>query len=178
LAADLRLNSVDVFSSAFNVEQLFSCVVSGDASAGGSFVESRPVLYLSEGRKAVLDLGSTITTAKKAVNERGVIETVGYEKFSDGLSLSLMLCRVSSGRYVVDIDLSISTFDKVTNDSGVPNLHNQILKVPGVLCNDNCVCFVGQLKRTDKIKKFGFFGFDGSVTRDLVTIWLRVREVK
>jgi hypothetical protein len=178
LAADLRINSVDVFSSAFNIEQLFSCVVSGDASLGGSVVESRPVLYLSEGRVAKLDLGSSITAAKKAVNERGVIETIGYEKFSDGLSLSLLLCRVFEGLYSVALDLSISTFDKIVNDSGVPNSHSQVLKVPGILCNDNSVCFVGQLRKTDKTKNFSVFGFDSDVSTDLITIWLRVREVK
>jgi hypothetical protein len=178
LAADLRINSIDVFASSFNIEQLFSCVVSGDVSVGGSVVESRPVLYIAEGRVAKLDLGSSITTAKKAVNERGVIETVGYEKFSDGLSLSLLLCRVFEGRYSVDLDLSISTFDKIVNDSGVPNTRSQVLKVPGILCNDNCVCFVGQLRKTDKTKNFSVFGFDRDVSSDLITIWLRVREVK
>jgi hypothetical protein len=179
LAADLRLNSVDVFSSAFNIEQLFSCVVSGDFGFGGTVVDSRPVLYLSEGRQVRFDFGNTVTVAKKAVNERGVIETIGYDKFSDGLVMSLMLNRVFDGRYSLDFDLSLSTFDtSKNNESGVPNLHNQVLKIPGILCNDNCVCFVGQLQKSSKAKNFSLFGFDGSVTRDLTTVWLRVREVK
>jgi hypothetical protein len=176
--ADLRFNAVDIFSSSVNLESLFECMLSGDLSLGGVVVDSRPVLYLSEGREAKLELGSTVTVGRSAVNERGVIETVGYEKFSDGLSLTLALCRVSDDRYSVNMDLTISTFEKTSSDAGIPNLRSSILNVPGVLCRDNSVCFVGQIKNTDKTKKFGLFGFDYTGTTDLVTVWLRVREVK
>jgi type II secretory pathway component GspD/PulD (secretin) len=178
LTADLRFNSVDIFSSAFNVEQLFSMFVSADAKIGSALIDTRPVLLLSEGRKAVFEVGSEVTKERKAVSDNGVIETTGYDKFNDGIILSLMLSRVSDERYSIDLDLEVSAFDKTDTSSVVPTKNHSVLRSPGLLIRDGGVVYAGSLKRKDASKAFGLFSIDASRLSDMLTIWVRVREIK
>jgi hypothetical protein len=177
LTGDLRIRSVDVFSSSFNVSELFQMFVDAQGGLSSAFVDTRPVLYLSEGRKSVFKVGSDIVRERKAVNESGIIETVGYERFSDGISLSLNLSKISEERYSVDLDLSISSFDK-KDKSTVPAKTNSVLQSPGLLLKDGGICYAGSLKNRDSSKVFGLFSIGGFSSSDILTIWLRVREVK
>jgi Flp pilus assembly secretin CpaC len=179
LTGDLKIKSVDVFSSAFNIEELFQMFLDADAGLGSSSVDARPVLTLSEGRKAVFEVGSEIVRERKAVNERGIMETTGYEKFADGIDLTLMLNRVSDERYSLDLSLSVSTFDRSEkNDTGIPIKNKSVLKSPGLLVRDGGVVYAGSLKRKDGNKVFGLFSIDGLRSSDVLTIWVRVREVR
>ena len=56
---------------------------------------------------------------RKAMTDRGGIETTGYEKFQDGMKLSLALSRVSADHYAVDFDLDVSTFDQSKKSSDI-----------------------------------------------------------
>jgi type II secretory pathway component GspD/PulD (secretin) len=178
LTADLRFNSVDIFSSAFNVEQLFSMFVDANAKLGSALIDTRPVLLLSEGRKAEFQVGSEIMRERKAVNESGIIQTTGYDKFTDGITLSLNLSRVSDERYSVDLELEVSAFDKTETLSSIPAKNNSVLKSPGLLIRDGGVVYAGSLKRKDTSKVFGLFSLDTSRMSDMLTIWIRVREIK
>jgi type II secretory pathway component GspD/PulD (secretin) len=178
LTADLRFNSVDIFSSAFNVEQLFSMFVSADAQLGSVLIDTRPVLLLSEGRKAEFEVGSEIVRERRAVNDNGVIQTTGYDKFSDGIILSLNLSRVSEERYSVDMELEVSAFDRTDRTSVVPTKSHSVLKSPGLLIRDGGVVYAGSLKRKDASKVFGLFSIDTARMSDMLTIWLRIREIK
>jgi type II secretory pathway component GspD/PulD (secretin) len=178
LTADLRFNSIDIFSSAFNVEQLFSMFVSADAKLGSILIDTRPVLLLSEGRKAVFEVGSEITRERKTVSETGVTQTVGSDTFSDGIILSLNLSRISDERYTIDLDLEVSTFDKTDRTSYVPSKNRSVLRSPGLLIRDGGVVYAGSLKRKDASKMFGLFSIDTARSSDMLTIWVRVREIK
>jgi type II secretory pathway component GspD/PulD (secretin) len=178
LTADLRFNSVDIFSSAFNIEQLFSMFVSADAKLGSVLIDTRPVLLLSEGRKASFEVGNEVVRERKAVSENGVIQTTGYDKFTDGIILSLNLSRVSDERYSIDMDLEVSAFDKTDKVSVVPTKSHSVLKSPGLLLRDGGVVYAGSLKRKDASKIFGLFSIDTARMSDMLTIWLRIREIK
>jgi hypothetical protein len=177
LSADLEFNQVDIFSSAFNIEQLFSMFVNGDAATGWSQISQRPVLYLSEGRKVTFSDGKEITRERKTLTENGAVETTGYTKFMDGLQLSLLLNRVSDKSYTVDVDLSVSIFDK-TDKATIPATDKSELKAEGLLIQDSQVYYVGSLRRDNRSNKGGLFSFDGNKSHDMITIWLRVRELK
>jgi hypothetical protein len=150
-------------------------------SAGKGFasVEQRPVLYLSEGRTAKFEVGSEIVREKKSVSENGVINTTGYEKFQDGLKLSLTLGRVSAESYAVDFELDVSTFDasKKTGDT-IPPADKSVLTLPGLLVKDSHIYYVGSLKRKDSRRVFSLFGIDTGKSNDHLTVWFRVRELK
>jgi hypothetical protein len=178
LTGDLRINSVDVFSSSFNVNELFEMFLDADGGIGSSSVDMRPILFLSEGRKAVFEVGSELTRERKAVNEKGIMETTGYEKFKDGVTLSLHLSRISEDRYSVDLDLEVSAFDKTDKNSPIPAKNNSVLKSPGLLAKDASVVYAGSLKRKDTAKLFGLVSLDASKKSEMITIWIRVREVK
>ena len=177
LSANLEFNQIDVFASSFNVEKLFSMFVDGDAATGWSEISQRPVLYLSEGRKVTFSDGKEITRERKTLTENGAVETTGYAKFKDGLELSLLLNRVSEKSYTVDVDLSVSIFDK-TDKSTIPATDKSELKAEGLLVQDSQVYYVGSLRRDNRSNKGGLFSFDGNKSHDMITIWLRVRELK
>jgi type II secretory pathway component GspD/PulD (secretin) len=178
LTADLRFNSVDIFSSTFNVEQLFSMFVNADAKLGSVLIDTRPVLLLSEGRKAVFEVGNEVVRERKAVSETGIIQTTGYDKFTDGIILSLNLSRVSDERYSIDLELEVSAFDKTDKVSPVPTKSHSVLKSPGLLIRDGGVVYAGSLKRKDASKIFGLFSIDAARMSEMLTIWVRVREIK
>ena len=178
LTANLRINQVDIFSSAFNISQLFSMFVDADGKLGSTVIDTRPVLLLSEGRKATFEVGNEITRERKALSETGIISTMGYDKFQDGILLSLMLTRVSSDRYSLDMELEVSTFDKADFTSSIPTKSTSVLKSPGMLIRDGGVVYAGSLKRRDASKIFGVFSLDAGRGSDLLTIWVRCREIK
>ncbi len=177
LTADLQIKGIDVFSSAFNVEELFSMFLDADAQSGVSKVMQRPVLYLSEGRSVTFSDGKEITRERKTLTESGALETSGYQKFSDGLNITMLLNRVSDKSYAVDVDLSVSVFDK-NDKSDIPATDKSRLASEGILVQDSKVYYIGSLKRAETGKAAGLFSFDGSKYGDTITIWLRVRELK
>jgi hypothetical protein len=177
LSAELQFNSVDVFASSFNVEQLFSMFVEGEGTTGWSELSQRPVLYLSEGRKVTFSDGKEITRERKTLTENGAVETTGYSKFTDGLQLTMLLNRVSDKSYAVDVDLSVSIFDK-NDKSSIPATDKSELKAEGLLVRDSQVYYVGSLRRDNRSSKGGIFSFDANKSHDMITIWLRVRELQ
>ena len=178
LTANLRISQVDIFSSAFNISQLFSMFVDADGKLGSTVIDTRPVLLLSEGRKAVFEVGNEITRERKSLSESGISSTVGYEKFQDGIMLSLLLNRISDERYSVDMELEVSTFDRMDMSSVVPAKSTSVLKSPGMLIRDGGVVYAGSLKRRDASRAFGVFSLDGGRGSDLLTIWVRCREIR
>jgi type II secretory pathway component GspD/PulD (secretin) len=152
--------------------------VDADGKLGSTVIDTRPVLLLSEGRKAMFEVGNEITRERKALSETGIISTMGYDKFQDGIILSLMLTRVSADRYSLDLELEVSTFDKADFTSSIPTKSTSVLRSPGMLIRDGGVVYAGSLKRRDASKIFGVFSLDAGRGSDLLTIWVRCREIK
>lgn len=128
---------------------------------------------------ATFEVGSEVTRERKALSETGIISTMGYDKFQDGILLSLMLSRVSDARYSLDLDLDleVSAFDE-TDTSTIPAKSTSVLRSPGMLIRDGGVVYAGSLKRRDAGKVFGVFSLDASRGSDLLTIWVRCREIR
>jgi hypothetical protein len=177
LSAELQFKQIDIFSSAFNVEELFAMFVNGEAGAGKSRIIQRPVLYLSEGRPFTFSDGREITRERKTLTETGAVETTGYQRFSDGLNLTMQLNRVSERSYAVDIDLSISLFDKA-DKSMIPAQDRSSIQTRGVRVRDSQVYYIGCLERDLRHDKGGVFSINFDKSRELITVWLRVRELK
>ena len=151
--------------------------LNGDGGLGHSRIVQRPVLYLSEGRPLTFSDGKEIVRERKSVTEFGVIETTGYMKFSDGLNLTMQLNRVSDKSYAVDIDLSISVFDK-SDKSDIPAQDKSSIQTKGLRVRDSQVYYIGCLERDVRQDRGGLFSLDLNKSRDMTTIWLRVRELK
>lgn len=178
-AADLNIKAIDVLGSSFAMSQMFEMIVSGDAGLGRVAIDQRPVLYLSESRESTFSIGSDLTLEKKAVSKDGIIETTGYQQFSDGLDLKLKLSRVSEYLYSINFDLSVSTFDDKTDSSSlIPRLDKNVLTSPGMLISDNSVYYVGSVTRKSRGRSFGIFTINNNYIDEFVTVWLRVRELK
>ena len=178
VTGDLQIRSVDVFAGTTNLAELFQMFLDASAGKGFASVEQRPVLYLSEGRTAKFEVGSELVREKKAVMENGTMQTTGYEKFQDGLKLSLTLGRVSPEHYAVDFELDVSTFDTSKTADSIPTLDKSTLALPGLLVKDSHIYYVGSLKRKDSRRVFSLFGLDSGKTNDHLTVWFRVRELK
>jgi len=177
VTGDLRVNSIDVFASSFNMDNLFSMFLDASGKAANVVIDQRPTMYLSEGRESKFEVGSEIIRERKAVVKEGIIETVGYEKFNDGIDLALKLSRISDQNYMLDVKLSVSIFD-TTDKSGIPALNKSVLSSPGLLVQDGRVYYVGSLRKRETKRVLHLFGIDTGKETDLLTIWVRVREVK
>jgi hypothetical protein len=103
---------------------------------------------------------------------------MGYARFQDGIILSLLLSRVSDEHYSLDMELEVSTFDKTDTSSAIPAKSTSVLKSPGMLIRDGGVVYAGSLKRRDSGKVFGVFSLDVNRSSDLLTIWVRCREIR
>jgi hypothetical protein len=179
LQADLEVNQIDIFSSSFNVSQLFSMFVNAESSLGKSKVDQRPVLYLTEGRKTLFEDGSDIVLEKKTVSSEGYVSVIGYEKFTDGLSLAMRVHRVSELTYSLEFDLKVSVFgESEKNASVVPRTSRSTLSHPGMLITDGSVFYAGSLRRSSNSLGGGVFSFRREFEDDLLTVWVRVRELK
>jgi hypothetical protein len=175
--AQLQFNHIDIFSSSFNVSQLFSMFVDGNATLGVGKIVHRPTLYLSEGRKVSLSDGKQIVRERSSMSDTGVSTPTNYSTFSDGTLLSLMLFRCGDGLYSVDFDLSISTFDP-NDKSTIPSSERSELKSEGVLVRDSQVYYIGSLRRDNFKASSGLFSITANNSHEITTIWLRVRELK
>ena len=76
------------------------------------------------------------------------------------------------------MDLEVSTFDKMDSVSAIPTKSTSVLKSPGMLIRDGGVVYAGSLKRRDSGKVFGVFSLDVGRSSDLLTIWVRCREIR
>jgi hypothetical protein len=159
------------------MSELFTMFVDAEGTSGWAKVSQRPVLYLSEGRKVTFTDGKDITREEKTITERGAVETSGYKTFSDGTRLTMSLNRVSDKSYAVDVDLSVSTFDK-NDKSMIPALEKSSIKSEGLLIEDNKVYYIGSLRRDYRGDKGGLFSYNFTKSHDMITIWLRVRELQ
>jgi len=179
LTADLRINHIDVFSSAFNIGELFSMFVDADGRLGSTVIDTRPVLLLSEGRQTTFEVGREIMRERRAVSDTGIISTIGYDRFQDGIQLTLLLHRVCDDFYSLDLELEVSTFDRTdTGGTAIPARSTSLLRSPGMLIRDGGVVYAGSLKRRDASRAFGVFSLDGGRSSDLLTIWVRCREIR
>jgi len=177
LAADLQIRQIDIFSSAFNMSELFSMFIDAEGTTDWARIAQRPVLYLSEGRPVTFTDGRDIIREERSVTERGTTETTGYQTFSDGTRLTMSLNRISTRNYSVNIDLSVSSFDR--NDrSAIPAQERSTLKAEGLLVEDSNAYYIGSLRRVYEGDRGGLFSYNFSRSQDMITIWLRVRELK
>ena len=177
LTADLQIKQIDIFSSSFNIDELFQMFVNADGGTGFATVSQRPVLYLSEGQPVTFTDGKEITREQKTLTETGAVQTTGYQKFSDGTQLTMTLNRASEKTYMIDMDLSVSVFDK-NDKNDVPATDKSRLTAKGLQVRDSSVYYVGSLRRDNYGKSGGLFSFDFTKSHDMITIWLRVRELK
>ena len=182
LSAELEVDSsLDLLEGGFDVEELFSLYASGDLSNGKNRVDQRPALLLSDGQKTTLTVGSEIVKEKKQVSAEGYSSTSGYERFQDGLELSLTPRKLDNGLIALDLDLSISTFDQSEtggDSSVVPKSDKSSLVTKGLVVRDGRLNYVGSIDRRDESKGLGLFTLSRTRNADVVTIWARVREVK
>ena len=177
LSADLQIRQIDIFSSAFNMTELFSMFVNGEGGTDWTRISQRPVLYLSEGRPVTFTDGRDIVREQRSITESGTTETTGYQTFSDGTRLTMSLNRVSDRSYSVNVDLSVSSFDR--NDrSTIPSQDRSTLKAEGLLIEDSNAYYIGSLRRVYQGDRGGIFSYNFSRSHDMITIWLRVRELQ
>lgn len=181
LSADLEINSsLDLLEGGFDFDDLLSLYASGDLSNGRNRVDQQPALLLSDGRESTLTVGSEIVKEKRQVSAEGYSSTSGYERFQDGLALSLTPHKLGEGRVALDVELSISTFDQSEKSGAdvVPKSDKSELKTEGLVLADGKLSYLGSIDRRDESKGLGLFSFSRTRNSDVVTIWARVREVK
>lgn len=179
LQAKLRTQDVDIFSCTWNIKTLFSAYLDVTGSTVRSRVDNRPILYLTEGRKSVLEVGSEVVRSEFAVSSEGYSTTSGYKTFSDGVRLEITPYRATTDIISMDVKLSVSEFieSESNSDDVVPTTKKSVIESPGVLVTDGDVFFVGSLRTSQVVKSGELFGFSGTKSDEVVTVWIQVREL-
>ena len=175
LQVKLDAENVDLFACSWTLDELFRATIGIDGGRSFSTVTNVPRLYLSEGRKSVLSVGQELTKARNQVSSEGYSSVSGYDKFNDGVEISLTPSRVAENLISVDVELSVSKFDDSNED--IPANKKSLIQSPGVLVTDGKIFFLGSLETNEETKGLKIFGVSGSKTGEIVTIWLKIREV-
>lgn len=179
LQARLRVKDVDIFSCTFNIKTLFSAYLDVTGSMVRSRVDNRPILYLTEGRKSVLEVGSEVVRSEYSVSAEGYSTTSGYKTFSDGVRLELTPYRINTDVISLDVSLSVSEFieSETLKDDTIPTIKKSVIESPGILLKDGEVFFVGSLRISQTVKGGQLFGISGNRSDEIVTVWIQVREL-
>ncbi|MDO4628511.1 MAG: hypothetical protein Q4C70_04965 [Planctomycetia bacterium] len=176
IQAELATEGVDLFSCSWNLDTLFSAYLTVDGGLSETRILNTPRLYLSEGRSATLSVGTELTRSRSSVSAEGYSTVSGYDKFTDGVEITLCPARVSSDVISVDVNLSVSRFDEGSGSEVPKNSKSSIIS-PGVLVTDGSVYFLGSLDVSEKSRAFRLFGVTDSIIDEVVTIWLKIREL-
>lgn len=176
LQARLNVEGIDIFSSSLTLEKLFSMYLDVSGNALESMVDSRPIVYLSEGRESVLEVGTEIVKSRSTVSSEGYSTVTGYDTFSDGVRVALTPVRLSSDVISLDVGLSVSTFTE-SGSGELPTSSKSSINSPGLLLTDGGVFFVGSLRSTKKEQGIGLFTFNRQNSDEILTVWVKIREI-
>lgn len=178
MQVELSAENVDLFSCSWNLDELFKAVLDFSGTSSRIKVENRPIMYLSEGRKAVLEVGNDLTKSQSTVSSEGYSTITGYKTFSDGVKIELTPHRLKTDIISLDVLMSVSDFsDKESKYSDIPSTAKSSIDSPGVLLVDGSICFLGSLRQS-KTEKGGFlFGFTNSKSDEIITVWVKIREI-
>ncbi|MBQ6106908.1 MAG: hypothetical protein IJK97_01755, partial [Thermoguttaceae bacterium] len=92
-----------------------------------------------------------------------------------GVEITLTPARVAENLIAVDVNLSVSKFEDSSEE--IPANAKSSIRSPGVLVADGRVSFLGALQTKQETKGLKIFGGSVSKTDEIVTIWLKIREV-
>lgn len=176
LQARLQAESVDLFSCSWNLDRLFSMALSVDGKRQFQTISNSPRMYLSEGRSATLSVGSELIRSKNSISTEGYSTVSGYERFSDGIEVTLRPARVDSHLISLDVNLSVSKFDD-GSITEIPANEKSSIVSPGVLVTDGDIYFLGSLQMSEKSKGSGLVGVNFKDSDEIITVWVRIREV-
>lgn len=178
LQAKFSVENVDLFGSSLNLDTLFKAVLQISAETDRMTVENSPVLYLAEGREASLTIGNEITKSQNSISSEGYSTIAGYKSFSDGITISLLPSRLSTDIISLDVTMTVSQFsDSLVSYSDIPETTKSEIVSPGVLLTPGSVYFLGSLHQRKSEKTGRFFGVSSSDSEEIVTVWVKIREI-
>ena len=177
--ARLDATGIDILKQTWSIKDLFNCYIDADIQRKSQHVLQRPIIYCSEGKESTLNVGSEITLEKKAISTEGYTSTTGWESFSDGLQIKLLISRMRSNIYQADFDLTISKYDDNGDTvSGIlPRVDKTGLNQSGVVITAGEPILLGSLNTQTKKKGFGFITANAGASDESILVFLRVREI-
>ncbi len=176
LQAKLQAQSVDLFSCSWNFDELFNMMLSVDGNSLYRSIQNTPRLYLSEGRTATLSVGSELVRSRSSVSSEGYSTVSGYEKFTDGIEVTLTPSKLDTNLISLDVSLSVSKFDSASLTE-VPINEKSAIETPGVLVTDGGMFFLGSLQMSEKSSGINWFGYNKTDSDEIITVWVKIREV-
>lgn len=177
--AKMDATGIDILKQSWSIKDLFNCYVDGDIQKKSSHILQRPILYCSEGKEAVLNVGTDLTLEKKAISTEGYTSTTGWQTFSDGLQIKLNLRRMKEGLIQADFDLIISKYDNAGDTvAGVlPRVDKTSLNQAAVLVPAGEPILLGSLGTQQKKRGLGFITGNVEKSDESILVFLRVREI-
>lgn len=178
IEAKLSAENVDLFSCSWNLDELFKAVLDISGESTRMKVENRPIMYLSEGRKAVLEVGNELVKSQNAVSSEGYSTVTGYKSFNDGVKIELTPHRLTTDIISLDVVMNVSDFsEKETKYSDIPSSSKSSIESPGVLLVDGSIGFLGSLRQSKTEQVGSLFGFINGKSDEIITVWVKIREI-
>lgn len=179
IQAKMDATGIDILKQSWSMKDLFNCYVDGDLRRNRNNLIQRPILYLSEDKEGVLEIGTDLTLEKKAISTEGYTSTTGWQTFSDGLKIKMLLSRLTDTMYQIDFDLSISKYDDTGNTvAGVlPEINRTALTQSGVIVPAGQPVLLGSLATRERRRGVGFISARSENNTDSILVWVRVREL-
>lgn len=175
LQARLEAKNVDLFSTPVNIKNLFSMYLEVTGTRVNLSSETRPILYLSEGREGIFQVGTERVREIKAVSSEGYVSTTSFESITDGMNIRMKVNKHTSDFLSCDFDLSISSFGE-NDENGNPVISKSALSLPGILVRDTGVYFLGCVKKKEDSSGLGILSMNLQKNDELITVWLKIRE--
>ncbi|MDO4628578.1 MAG: hypothetical protein Q4C70_05300 [Planctomycetia bacterium] len=178
IQAKLSAEGVDLLATSVNLDNLFRLVLDVSGTSSRIRVVNRPILYLAEGRPSRLEVGNEIQKSQSVVSSEGYSSISGYKSFSDGVSISLTPFRLTSDLISLDVEMVVSQFSESDSKySDIPETSKSSIISPGVILADGSVYFLGSLQQQKKERGFSFFGVTDSKSDEIITVWVKIREI-
>ena len=177
--AKMDATGIDILKQSWSMKDLFNCYVDGDLKRNRNNLIQRPILYLSEDKEGVLEIGTDLTLEKKAISTEGYTSTTGWQTFSDGLKIKMLLSRLTDSMYQINFDLSISKYDDTGNTvAGVlPEVNRTALTQSGVIVPAGQPVLLGSLATRERRRGIGFITARSENNTDTILVWVRIREL-
>ena len=178
LQVKLSAENVDLFSCSWNLDTLFKAVLNVSSALSRVHVENRPIMYLTEGRQTVLEVGNELTKSQNSISSEGYSTVSGYKTFADGVRIELTPHRLKTEIISLDVKMTVSDFsDSSANLEDIPTAAKSSIDSPGVLLTDGSIYFLGSLRQTKTERGRSFFGISDNKSDEIITVWVKIREI-
>lgn len=173
---DVNFNSINLLKIS-NVSDLINLFVRLD----GNFNKSKQVInsfvYLAEGQKTALEVGSVRQRELKHISSEGYVSTSGYQEFKDGLQIELVCNSLSENLFALSSTIENSKFrDSSDGSDVVPINDTSKLSTNKAIVQDGYFSLLAVCNERVSSDGLNIFGLSSQDGQTVLLIFARVQR--